>query len=99
MKISRLIPTVLAGLSVLAGSLPASVSACAACFGQSDSPMAKGMNAGIFTLLAVITSTLLGIAIFFAYILRRAARLRSASGTPDAAPAPALDPRLSQPTH
>ena len=92
---------VISGLAVVAGTLPASVSACAACFGQSDSPMAKGMNAGIFTLLAVITSTLLGIAIFFAYILRRAARLRSASGAPESTPASgtALDSRISQPTH
>ncbi|MGH8246595.1 MAG: hypothetical protein ACREUU_09195, partial [Gammaproteobacteria bacterium] len=68
-----------AGLAGLAALLPASASACAACFGQSDSPMAKGMNAGIFTLLLVITSVLLGVAIFFAYILRRAARLSAAA--------------------
>ena len=103
MKLSRAIRFVLAGLSVLAGMLPASVPACAACFGQSDSPMAKGMNAGIFTLLLVITSTLLGIAIFFVYILRRAARLHAAAGAA-AAPGPAatlasIDSRLSQPTH
>ena len=100
MNLSRYIRIVICGLAVVAGMLPASVSACAACFGQSDSPMAKGMNAGIFTLLAVITSTLLGIAIFFAYILRRAARLRSVSGA-EAEPAsgPALDSQISQPTH
>ena len=77
--------------------LPATVSACASCFGKSDSPMAKGMNAGIFALLVVITSVLLTVAIFFAYILRRAARLREAAAhnaeplaplAPDAAPAP-----------
>ena len=57
------------------GAVPRSAEACAACFGRSDSPMAQGMNMGIFSLLIVIVSVLLGIAIFFVYILRRAARL------------------------
>ena len=81
--------------------LPASASACASCFGQSDSPMAKGMNAGIFTLLVVITSVLLTVAIFFAYILRRAARLREAA-TRDVEPLAPLAPGAqpaSQTTH
>ena len=33
---------------------PASLFACAACYGASDSPMAKGMNWGIFSLLGVV---------------------------------------------
>lgn len=45
--------------------------ACAACFGQSDSSMAKGMNMGIFTLLLVITCVLASIAGFFVYLVRR----------------------------
>jgi len=56
-------------------ALPSSATACAACFGRSDSPMARGMNMGIMTLLVVIMSVLVGIAVFFIYILRRAARL------------------------
>lgn len=71
---------------------PTPLMACAACFGQSDSPMAKGMNAGIFTLLFCIMSVLAAIAFFFFYILRRAARL--AAQAPPAAPA-----SISQPTH
>jgi hypothetical protein len=51
------------------------VLACAACFGQSDSAMAKGMNMGIFSLLLVITSVLFGVAGFFVYLARRAAHL------------------------
>jgi len=85
-----------AGLAVL---LPASAAACASCFGQSDSPMAKGMNAGIFALLLVITSVLLVIAIFFAYILRRAARLNEAATAPDAASLATASSPVSQPTH
>lgn len=87
-----------AGLAVL---LPASASACASCFGQSDSPMAKGMNAGIFALLLVITSVLLVIAIFFAYILRRAARLNEATTAtaPAAASLASAASPVTQPSH
>jgi len=77
MRNARLLRYSLIVLAVIVSLLPASASACASCFGQSDSPMAQGMNAGIFALLLVITSVLLVIAIFFAYILRRAARLNA----------------------
>jgi hypothetical protein len=50
------------------------VMACAACFGQSDSNMAKGMNVGIFALLLVITCVLSGIGGFFLYLARRNAQ-------------------------
>jgi hypothetical protein len=50
-----------------------SVFACAACFGKSDSPLAKGMNWGIFSLLAVVVTVLSGIASFFVYLGRKAA--------------------------
>jgi hypothetical protein len=49
--------------------------ACSACFGQSDSRMAQGMNMGIFALLLVITSVLCGVAGFFVYVARRTAHL------------------------
>lgn len=52
-----------------------SVMACATCFGASDSPMAKGMNWGIFTLLAVIILMLTGIALFFIFLARRSAEV------------------------
>lgn len=50
-------------------------SACAACFGRSDSALAYGMNAGILTLLAVIATMLAAVASFFVFIVRRASRL------------------------
>jgi uncharacterized membrane protein len=46
--------------------------ACAACFGVSDDPMAKGMNAGIFALLGVVAVVLLGFLLFMVYLVRRA---------------------------
>jgi hypothetical protein len=53
-------------------ALAPSAHACAACFGASDSDMAKGMNMGIFALLGVIIAVLGGIASFFVYLARRA---------------------------
>ena len=50
---------------------PRSVQACAACYGQSDSPLAAGMNWGILSLLVVITSVLGGVAAFFVFLVRK----------------------------
>jgi hypothetical protein len=47
--------------------------ACAACYGTSDSPLAKGMNWGIFSLLGVITFVLVSIASVGFVLARRAA--------------------------
>lgn len=62
-------------LAVLALFLAAApdASACAACFGKSDSKLAEGMNAGIFALLGVVGSVLFAIAAFFCFLVRRAA--------------------------
>jgi len=67
------------GYLALAGLLFAApkAHACATCYGESDAPMAEGMNAAIFTLLIVITAMLGGILAFFIFIMRRSARLAS----------------------
>ena len=57
-------------LSLLFG-LKQNTLACAACYGESDSPMAEGMNAGIFVLLIIVGGTLAAIAGFFLFIMRR----------------------------
>jgi len=44
--------------------------ACAACYGKSDSPLASGMNWGIFTLMGVILTVLTCIALFFVHVIR-----------------------------
>jgi hypothetical protein len=49
--------------------------ACAACFGNSDSPMARGMNMGIFALLGVVVCVLGSVAGFFVYLARRSAKV------------------------
>jgi hypothetical protein len=44
--------------------------ACAACYGKSDSPLANGMNWGIFTLLGVVLTVLSCFALFFVHVMR-----------------------------
>jgi len=65
--------TLLSGLLLTLALRPGSLLACAACYGQSDSPMANGMNWGIMSLLVVIGGVLGGVAAFFIYLARRAA--------------------------
>ncbi|MBC8325717.1 MAG: hypothetical protein H8E27_08835 [Verrucomicrobia subdivision 3 bacterium] len=69
------------GYLTLAGIffLEQNANACAACFGESDAPMAEGMNAGIFTLLIVVGGTLTGIAGFFIFIIRRSMQLANSN--------------------
>jgi hypothetical protein len=46
--------------------------ACPVCFGQNDSPLASGVNMGIFVMLGVTGVVLAGFASFFIYLMRRA---------------------------
>jgi hypothetical protein len=48
--------------------------ACAACYGKSDSPLALGLNWGIFSLLGVVIFVLGGFAGFFIYLVKRGSR-------------------------
>lgn len=91
---------VCAGIALGMAALPASVQACAACFGKSDDAMALGMNMGIFALLVVILSVLIGIASFFVFLARRAVRFSAAAASPasDAASAAEVSSSLSQTT-
>src|ERR1035437_2903946 len=69
----------LSGLAVALALNPAALWACAARAGQSDSPMAKGMNWGIFSLLAVIAMVLGGVTSFFVFLAKRSAAVSAAS--------------------
>jgi hypothetical protein len=66
----------LAGMAML----PRTLFACAACFGQSDSAMAAGMNWGILSLLGMIIMVLGGVAAFFLFLARKAAAVAAAEG-------------------
>jgi hypothetical protein len=52
--------------------MPHSASACAVCFGNSDSPWAKALNWGILVLLFVVLTVLGGIVAFFMHMAKRA---------------------------
>ena len=59
---------------------PAKIFACAACFGGNiDSPMADGMNWGIFTLLAVVGTVLAAFLAFLIYAIRKSEALTAAA--------------------
>jgi hypothetical protein len=62
---------------------PSSLFACAACYGKSDSPLASGMNWGIFTLLGVVLTVLTCVALFFVHVVRgEKAQIESDNNTP-----------------
>jgi hypothetical protein len=53
-------------------ALPRTLLACPVCFGQSDAPMALGLNMGMYFLLAITGGMLAAFATFFIYLSRRA---------------------------
>jgi len=57
--------------AALATFSPSPLFACAACYGRSNDPLARGINWGIFTLLGVVVLMLSSIATFFFVFLRR----------------------------
>ena len=65
---------------VMGANSPIAV-ACTACFGKSDSNMAKGMNMGIAALLLIITCVLCGVAGFFVFLAKRSAQLNDGEFT------------------
>jgi hypothetical protein len=70
---SRLWQVLLATVVLGLGLNPASLLACAACYGQSDSPLAAGMNYGILSLLGIVGAVLGGIATCFFRMARHQA--------------------------
>jgi hypothetical protein len=71
MKSSRKFLKAIFTAAMLAAFTPSPLFACAACYGRSDSPLASGMNWGIFTLMGVIVTVLASIGAFFIYIVRK----------------------------
>ena len=53
----------------------ADASACAVCYGDPNSPLTKGMNAGVWVLLGCILTLLTGFASMFLYWMSRSRRL------------------------
>ena len=62
------------GLLIFALALaawPSAVEACAVCFGAPDSPMTKGMQWGIASLIFILIPVLGGVGGFFVFLARR----------------------------
>lgn len=76
------IKLVLAGLAALLVLHSPSLFACAACYGKSDSPLAQGMNWGIFSLLFVVVCVLSAFATFGIYLAKKSAAVGAASAQP-----------------
>jgi hypothetical protein len=51
---------------------PRAALACPVCFGQNDSPLALGVNWGVFVMLGFVAAVLGAFATFFVYLARRA---------------------------
>ncbi len=60
-------------LAILLGAQPAL--ACSVCFGDPNSAMAQGVQAGALVLLGVVGTVLLGLASLLLFWMRRAANL------------------------
>jgi hypothetical protein len=76
------------------GPFAGRASACAACFGKTDAPLAQGMNAGIFVMLGFVVVAWIAFGSFFVFIARRA-RLSDSSAADSAAPN--IEPTPSSP--
>lgn len=73
-KVTRLVMM----LAVMFSLVPNSLLACATCFGKTDSPLAQGMNMGIFSLLAVVVFVLSCFAALIIFLARRGAAYAAA---------------------
>ncbi len=51
--------------------------ACSVCYGDPNSPMTKGVQAGVLVLLGVVGTVLFGLASLFLFWVRRAANLEN----------------------
>ncbi len=71
MKSVRIFSKMIFAAAALSAFAPSPLFACAACYGRSDSPLATGMNWGIFTLLGVVVSVLSCFGGFLIFIVRR----------------------------
>jgi hypothetical protein len=74
-KLKLLLSALMLGLA----AQPQVLLACAACYGQSDSPLAKGMNWGIFSLLGVVAVVLASVATFFIFLAKKSAAMSVAT--------------------
>jgi len=73
---SRNIVIILGFVQTLSLLLPELVEACPSCFGNPNDAAVQGMNMAIISLLGITGTVLLGFAIFFLHLRRRARSLQ-----------------------
>jgi hypothetical protein len=77
-RLLRLSLAILACLGVLLSAHPAL--ACAVCYGDPNSAMTQGAQAGVVVLLGVVGTVLTGLAALLIFWMRRAAHLEAEAG-------------------
>ena len=65
---------------------PRAAFACPVCFGENDSPLALGINYGIFVMLGLIGGLWIAFGSFFIYLRRRARIADAAEAAPHGQP-------------
>jgi hypothetical protein len=81
---ARISLTILASLVALLNANP--VLACSVCYGDPNSTMTKGAQAGVLVLLGVIGVVLIGLASLLLFWMRRAAKLKAVEAASQAPP-------------
>lgn len=71
MKRCRALKNVWPAVCVLLALRPEALLACSACYGEPDSPMAKGLNWAIAVLGGVVLCVLSAVAMFFVHVGKR----------------------------
>lgn len=71
-------------MTLVLSAAPRLALACPVCFGQNDSPLAKGVNMGVFFMLGIVAVMLSAFASFFIYLSRRARTLEGPVEAPAA---------------
>lgn len=74
-RFSNLSVAVLLAVAALVFASAGEAGACAVCYGNPESPMTKGLTAGILVLLGCILTLLGGFASMFLYWMSRSRRL------------------------
>jgi hypothetical protein len=74
-RLASMSPTILACLAALLSAPPAL--ACSVCYGDPNSAMSQGAQAGVLVLLGVIGVVLMGLASLLLFWMRRAAHLKA----------------------
>jgi len=76
---ARIASVFLICLAAISSAQP--VMACSVCYGDPNSPMTKGVEAGVLVLLGVVGTVLLLLASLLLFWMRRAASLDEAGGS------------------